>query len=140
MDGVAGSEPTLPQFSRGKRGDSLSPGVVSPYRRGRDSDVTDHHQRALPGTPPRGAGRDTCWREEQGVGVGGARRASPEGLTGTVALDGRPEPRGPGASATTLQPLPSGRERRGCAGTRTCAPHPPPGLSPRAGRSRPVLT
>lgn len=104
--------------------------VVSPYRRDPDSDVTDHHQRAFPGTP-RGGPAETRASGESREWGRGRGRASSEGLTWTAAPDRRPEAGGPGVSATTLHPLPSGREPRGCAGTRTCATHPPPGLSQR---------
>ena len=84
------------------------PAVVSPYRRGPDSDVTDHHQRAFPGTPRGGPAETRASGESREWGRGGGR-ASSGGLTWTAAPDRRPEAGGPGVSATTLHPLPSGK-------------------------------
>lgn len=66
---------------------------------------------------------------------GGGGRASSEGLTWTAAPDGQPEARGPGASATTLHPLP------GLCGDPHMRPPPTPRPVPAPGApSRQVLT
>ena len=76
-------------------GTPLVPVVVSPYRRGHDSNVTDRHQGALPRTLPRGAagtlagrGEGTPgWGGKQGVGwAGGGRGPRTEGPGGGAHL------------------------------------------------------